>query len=87
MKNFTWSDMINASVAAHAYLESTSTFLLEEAAAIEGDVMIAQLWSTAGSAIQSVLQVRADALPGSVKLILRCSPRPCNYSKRLAQQF
>jgi hypothetical protein len=71
-------NVLNATVAAQTYLESVGSFLLEEAAAVEaeGDAMISQMFNLAGGAIRLLLQVRARALPVSVKLTVRCSLSP-----------
>jgi hypothetical protein len=57
--NFTFFDALNATVAARAYLDDSSSFLLEEAAAVEaaGDATIAHLWKMAGGLIRLVVQV------------------------------
>jgi len=58
--NFTLADILNASVAARAYLEGTDTFLVEEATEVEkgGDAAMAQLWKMAGGGLRMMLQVR-----------------------------
>lgn len=58
--NFTFFDALNATATARAYLDDSSSFLLEEAAAVEaaGDATVAHLWKMAGGLIRLVVQVR-----------------------------